>query len=67
MRALAEAQALAAWLNWANDGTTFYEAITPDMRFGELIDEVESVLADADADPASLEHAKDLAEAVNVR
>ena len=64
-------QTLAAWLNFSNGAIDWDEMIdtdgdgTPDMMFGDLIGEVEAILANPDATKADLEHAKDLAEAVN--
>ena len=62
----ATAQALAAWLNWANDGVTFYAEVAPGLRFGEAIDGVEAVLADPGSDHHALEGAKDIAEMINL-
>ena len=65
------AQTLAAWLNFAAGAIERNEMVdtdgngVADLPFGDLIAEVESILSDPNASKADLEHAKDLAEAVN--
>ena len=65
------AQTLAAWLNFAKGAVDFNELIdtnkdgTPDTAFSAVIAEVESILENENATKSELEHAKDLAEAVN--
>lgn len=71
MRDKAEAQALAAWMNFAAGGVGWNEQIDTDgdgegdAAFHELMDEVEEILADSDANNDDLERVKDLAEAIN--
>lgn len=72
MRDKAEAQALAAWLNFAAGGVGWTEQIDTDgdgdgdRAFHDVMAEVESILEDPDATHGELERAKDLAESVNV-
>ena len=70
----AEQQVLAAWLNYAKGAVDWNELIdidgdaVGDMTFGDLINEVEVLLAGQNGEEptkADLERAKDLAEAVN--
>jgi len=67
----AESQVLAAWLNYAKGAVDWNELIdidgdaVGDMTFGDLVTEVEGILADPSATKSDLERAKDLAEAVN--
>ncbi len=71
MRDKAEAQLLAAWLNFGSGSVRWTEMIdtdgdgTEDMTFHSVIDEAESILRDQDSTHQELERAKDLAEAVN--
>lgn len=71
MRTKAEAQTLAAWLNFAAGRVNWDEQIdttgdgTGDRTFHDVMSEVESILNDPGATDAELERAKDLAEAVN--
>jgi streptogramin lyase len=71
MRDKAEAQLLAAWLNFANGAVGWAELIdtdgddVDDMPFYQVVSAAEAILLDADASHAQLVHAKDLAEAVN--
>lgn len=66
-----ESQVLAAWLNYAKGAVDWNELIdidgdaVGDMTFGDLVTEVEGILADPSATKSDLERAKDLAEAVN--
>ena len=71
-RQKAEAQTLAAWLNFAKGAVDWNELVDTDgdgigdMRFGDLIGEIELLLGNLDASKDDLERAKDLAEAVNL-
>jgi hypothetical protein len=66
-------QTLSAWLNFAKGAIDWTEQVdtngdgSPDATFADLIAEVESILNNPDATQNDLEHAKDLAEAVNQR
>jgi len=72
-REKATAQALAAWLNYANGGVTWTEKIDTDgdggddTPFSQVMAEIEEILLDPNASKKELEYAKDLAEAVNLR
>jgi hypothetical protein len=72
MRDKGEAQLLAAWLNFAHGSVGWDELIDTDddgvgdTPFHQVISEAETILLDADATHEELEHAKDLAEAVNL-
>jgi hypothetical protein len=73
-RAKAQAQLLAAWLNFANGAVGRDQAVpldddddgAPTLPFHELIAQAETILLDLDASRRDLKHAKDLAEAVNL-
>ncbi|MFP3853498.1 MAG: PKD domain-containing protein [Anaerolineales bacterium] len=71
MRSKAEAQLLAAWLNFANGAVDWNQQIdTGDDPLGtasysQVIQTAEAILLDAEADHQQLERAKDLAETVN--
>ena len=73
-RAKAQAQLLAAWLNFANGAVERDEAVpldddddgAPTLPFHELISQAETILLDLDASRRDLKQAKDLAEAVNL-
>ena len=71
LRGKAEAQALAAWLNFAAGGIGWTEQVDldgdgeGDRSFASVIAEIEGILSDPGATQAELEHAKDLAEAIN--
>ena len=71
-RARALAQTLAAWLNFAKGGILWDEMVdtnrdgTPDLRFRDLIAQVETILKNPNATAAELDRAKSLAEAVNL-
>ncbi len=70
-RSRATAQALAAWLNFAKGGVLWDEMVDtnrdgrPDMRFRDLIAQVETILRNPNATKEDLDRAKNLAEAVN--
>ena len=72
MRARAEAQLLAAWLNYAHGTIGWVEMIdtngdgVPDTPFYQVIYEAENLLLDPSASHQDLERAKDLAEAINL-
>ncbi len=72
MRDKAEAQLLAAWLNFAHGSVGWDELIDTndddvgDTSFHQVMSEAEAILLHADATHEELEHAKDLAEAVNL-
>lgn len=72
MRDNAEAQLLAAWLNFAQGAVGWDELIDTndddvgDIPFHQVMSEAEAILLNADATHDELEHAKDLAEAVNL-
>ncbi len=73
-RGKAEAQVLAAWLNFAHGAIGWDEVIVfedhedgSSMPFHQLMAEAEAILLDPDAPDEVLERAKDLAEAVNER
>ena len=73
-RGKAEAQVLAAWLNFAHGAIGWDEVIVLEddedaesLPFQQLIAEAEAILLDPDASDEALERAKDLAEAVNER
>jgi hypothetical protein len=72
MRHKAEAQLLAAWLNFAHGTVGWDELIdtdgngTDDTPFHQVTSEAEAILADADATHEQLVRAKDLAEAINL-
>ncbi|MBT6680679.1 MAG: hypothetical protein HOB07_01355, partial [Chloroflexi bacterium] len=68
----AEQQILAAWLNFAKGAIEWNTELIDtdgdgigDMTFEDLVHEVEMILLDPDATKVELNHAKDLAEAVN--
>lgn len=73
MRAKAEAEALAAWLNFARGAIALDERFFVDnqgstkrrMIFAEAMIEVEATLSNPDATKNELERAKDIAEAAN--
>jgi len=71
-REKATAQFLAAWLNFASGRVDWDELIdtdgdgVDDTEFNEVIWKAEAILLDTNASKDELEHAKDLAEAVNV-
>ena len=62
-------QTLAAWLNFASGTVLWDESVTVDpvlvLPFHQLIAEVEAILLDPFATHRDIEHANDLAEAVN--
>ena len=70
-RSKALAHTLAAWLNFAKGAIDRNEMVDTDgdgvldTTFGDLMAEVEGILADPNATKSDLERAKDLAEAVN--
>jgi choice-of-anchor C domain-containing protein len=70
--ARAKAQTLAAWLNFAKGAIGWDELVDTngdkvgDRTFGSIIAEVELILSNPAATDADLEHAKDLAESVNL-
>lgn len=73
-RSKAEAQVLAAWLNFANGAVRWDEVIVLEddqdagsMSFHQLMAEAETILLDRDALDDALERGKSLAEAVNER
>lgn len=72
-RARANAEALAAWLNFASGSVGWTELIdtdgdgSGDVAFNALMAQVEATLTDASASKAELVEAKDLAESVNLR
>jgi hypothetical protein len=72
MRDKAEAQLLAAWLNFAHGSVGWDEMIdtdgdgVDDTPFHQVMPEAEATLLDAEATHKELVHAKDLAEAVNL-
>ncbi len=73
-RGKAEAQVLAAWLNFASGAVGWDEEVVLEddegggsMPFDQLIAEAEAILLDSDASDEALERTKDLAEAVNER
>jgi len=71
-REKATAQALAAWLNFASGRVNWDELIDTDddgeddTEFNEIVDDMEAILLNPNASKKQLEHAKDLAEAVNL-
>lgn len=65
MRDKAEAQLLAAWLNFSSGAIGWTETVNGTAA-GERLTRAEAILTDADATHQELEHAKDLAEAVNL-
>ena len=72
-RSKALTHTLAAWLNFAKGAIDRNEMVDTngdgvlDTTFGALVVEVEAILVDPNATKSDLEHAKDLAEAVNSR
>jgi hypothetical protein len=66
-RARATAQALAAWLNFAHGAVGWTEQVTANLTFEQVVAEIETILLVPSATKQALEHAKDLAEAVNLR
>ncbi len=65
-REKALAQTLAAWLNYAKGSIDWTEVVEgTGLTFGDLIGQVEAIVNDPGATDEQLEHAKDLAEAVN--
>lgn len=68
MRQRATQHLLVAWLNLARGGAALNTAVdidgdgVPESRFGEVLEQVEAVLLDAEASRGELEAAKDLAE-----
>ena len=72
MRDNAEAQLLAAWLNVAQGAVGWDELVDTDgdgvgdKPFYQVTSEAEAILLNPDATHLELEHAKDLAEAVNL-
>ena len=71
MRAKAEGQLLAAWLNFAHGAANWSELIdtdndgSDDTPFHDIVAEVETLLSDTEATKEQLERAKDLASAIN--
>ncbi|HLC05890.1 MAG TPA: hypothetical protein VJK02_22875 [Anaerolineales bacterium] len=72
MRPKAQAQLLAAWLNFAHGSVGWDELVdtdrdgTGDTAFSEVVSDAEVILHNPNANQQELVRAKDLAEAVNL-
>ena len=64
MRTKADSQLLAAWLNFVS-GRVDWDEVVGSTTAGDRLTEADAVVADSGATEGDLEHAKDLAEAVN--